>query len=464
MPDLPLPLTFRAEIIEPLAQSIRAGESCALVGVGSSGKSNIVRFLRDRADARQHYFGDSARRLLWLMVDCNALDAYDEPSLYGAMIDSLTRAIAARSDAGALGSTLDGLCREAVAPDGRAGAYRFLHRAVELTRQAGDFQLAFVLDDCDKLIQTAPPTLFRRLRALRDDYKYQLLYVAVTRRELHGLRPQSPEFESFFEIVVSRSFAVGPYSDHDARFMINRLASRLEMPRTLDDFEIGRLILATGGHPGLLKTSFYASRAGELAAEPDLMEMLANDSHVTDECRKIWESLEDEDRAGLIAAISGKALGGGAHTALMAMGLVRERTDGTHAIFCPLFESYVAHKAGGPPSISLPHSGGGPVFEIFPHTRLVRVDSHQINLRRIEFELLCLLLEKRGSACSREDLLERAVAAESREPSGLGNSIDGAIDQAVIELRRKIEPRGAPKPYITATPGGGYRLIGDDGR
>jgi hypothetical protein len=85
MPDLLLPLTFRAELIQLITEAIGAGECCALVGVGSSGKSNVVRFLRDRADARDYYFGDAARRLLWIMVDCNALDGYDEHSLFTAI-------------------------------------------------------------------------------------------------------------------------------------------------------------------------------------------------------------------------------------------------------------------------------------------------------------------------------------------------------------------------------------------
>ena len=220
MPDLPLPLSFRSEIIELIAESIRAGESCALVGVGSSGKSNIIRFLHDRADAREHYFSDSSRRLLWLMVDCNALDAYDEPSLFTAMIDSIARAAAARSDLGTLTQTLDGLYREVVSPGGGIHAFRNLRRAIETVRAAGDFQFAFVLDDCDKLVQVAPPTLLRRLRALRDEFKYKLVYITVTRRELHRLRPLSPEFETFYEIIVVRSFAIGPYSDADARYML----------------------------------------------------------------------------------------------------------------------------------------------------------------------------------------------------------------------------------------------------
>lgn len=460
MPDLPLPLTFRSETIELIAASIRAGESCALVGVGSSGKSNVVRFLRDRADAREHHFGDAARRLLWLMIDCNALDAYDEPGLFAAMIDSLARAVVARSDLGAIVHTLDGLYRESAAPDRRAHAFRNLHRALETVRAVGDFQFVFVLDDCDRLIQVAPPALLRRLRALRDDFKYKLVYITATRRELHRLRPHSPEFESFFEIVVARSFAIGPYSDADARNMLDRLASRLPAPRAIDPLEARRLIQATGGHGGLVKAAFFAARAGETALDPDLLDALTNDPGVMDECRKIWESLEEEEHEGLIAAAGGKAIVGEARSALMAKGLVRERTDGTHAIFCPVFESYVGEKAGAPAGAIRESPQHEPRLEVYQGSRFVRVGGKELNMTRAEFEVLCLLYERRGRDVRREDLLERVLTAETYEPSGLGANVDRVLDRAVMELKQKLEANGFAKPAIAAAGGGGYRMNG----
>jgi hypothetical protein len=458
MPDLPLPLTFRAEIIEPLVVSIRAGESCALVGVGSSGKSNIVRFLHERADARQHYFGAEARRLLWLMVDCNALDSYEEHSLYPAMIDSLARAVSARSDLGPLNAPLADLYREAASPDLRAGAFRALSRAVEAVKAAGNFQFVFVLDDCDTLVEKAPPALFRRLRALRDDSKYQLVYITVSRRELQFLRPHSPEFESFYEIALIRSFAVGPYAEADARYMLDRLAARLPQPRPLEPLEADRLIQATGGHPGMIKAAFFASRAGELALDSELNDILIGDSAVMDECRKIWDSLEPEDHAGLAAAVQGKPVSGPAQGTLMAKGLLRERTDGTHTILCPPLEAYVARKAGVTMKQAAPPKGGVPVIQIFVSAKLVRVDGREINLRRVEFDLLCALCERQGHACAREGLREKAQIAEAHEPSGLGASAEAVLDRAIVELKRKIEPPGVE--LIQPAPGGGYKFTG----
>ena len=493
MPDLPLPLTFRSELIELIATSIAAGESCALVGVGSSGKSNIVRFLRDRADAREHYFGEAARRILWLMIDCNALEAFDEPSLFLALLDSLARTVAARSDLGVIATALDGLYKETVAPGGVSFAYRNLTRALETLRTAGDFQCAFVLDDCDQLIQAAPPVLLRRLRALRDEFKYKLVYVTVTRREIVDLRQHSPEFETFYEILVVRSFAVGPYVEADARFMLDRLTARLPHPQALDPLAVRALINATGGHGGLLKAAFFVTRAGEDALDSDLIESLSTNPSLMDECSKIWDSLDKRDHEGLLAVVAGQPVSANARLPLLAKGLLHERTDGSHAIFCPVFENCVRQKAGLPVraiqvraiqagaiqvraiqagaiqagaiqagaiqvraihELPLPE----PHLEIYQGSRLVRINGNEITMTRAEFELLCRLYEKRGQDCRREDLLERVLNAETAEPSHLGGTIDETLDRAAAELKQKLEANGFAMPIIVSAEGEGYRM------
>lgn len=457
MPDLPLPVTFREELIENIAAAVRAGESCALVGVGSSGKSNVARFLRQRADARARHFGEGARRLLWLMIDCNQLQAHDELSLYPLMLDAMIHSLSARSDMGSLVSTLDDLYRQAATGDATA-AFRLLTRAVQSIRASGDFKIVFVLDDCDNLIQNAPASLLRRLRALRDEHKYSLMYVTITRRELHLLRPHSPEFETFYEIIVIRSFAVGQYSDADAQFMLQRLAARMADMPPVESQAARALIRATGGHPGLLKAAFFATEAARLADDPNLTRLLTDNSAVMDECRKIWDSLEEDDRQGLIEVVRGGAATGDARPSLEAKGLVFQRHDSSHAIFCPVFEKYVAQKGG---VVGQQHPPSPPAVDIvmYPESRLVKANGSEIAMSRTEFELLRLLMERGPGGCSRGELLECAQRAETVEPSGLGRALDQILDRAVAELRRKLGIADRAAPQIVNLPNGGYKYI-----
>ena len=79
-------------------------------------------------------------------------------------------------------------------------------------------------------------------------------------------------------------------------------------------------------------------------------------------------------------------------------------------------------------------------------------------MTQAEFDILCFLYEYRGSNVRREDLLERTLEAETYEPSGLGNTVDGVLDVAILELKQKLEANGFAKPAIVGVKGGGYRL------
>ncbi|MEK7786897.1 MAG: hypothetical protein AAB658_15925, partial [Chloroflexota bacterium] len=69
MSDLPIPVEFRSEIIHRVLSVLRGGESCALVGIGSSGKSNIARHLV-RADVRLLHLGADAAQTIILYLNC----------------------------------------------------------------------------------------------------------------------------------------------------------------------------------------------------------------------------------------------------------------------------------------------------------------------------------------------------------------------------------------------------------
>src|SRR5512137_2558319 len=90
MPDLLPPVKFREEILEPASGLLRAGESCALVGVSGAGKSTIARHLT-RADVRQHYFGVRAAQVFVLYLNCKTLAQQPPSALYLHVLEQLIR-------------------------------------------------------------------------------------------------------------------------------------------------------------------------------------------------------------------------------------------------------------------------------------------------------------------------------------------------------------------------------------
>src|SRR5512139_3153984 len=113
MVDLPLPIEFRGEIIEPLLNSLRGGESCSLIGIGSSGKSNLMRHLT-RLDVREHYLGEAARSMLAVYVDCAKLADYTIRSVHSLILEAVSNAVQESSlDMATLHSKLESLWNQA---------------------------------------------------------------------------------------------------------------------------------------------------------------------------------------------------------------------------------------------------------------------------------------------------------------------------------------------------------------
>ena len=83
--------------------------------------------------------------------------------------------------------------------------------------------------------------------------------------------------------------------------------------------------------------------------------------------------------------------------------------------------------------------------------RTVSVDDVQVELTRVEFELLAALARRRGSATSRGWLVEHVL-----DPSG--DRDDRALDVHMSRLRRKLGPAAS---RIATVWGIGYRLEAD---
>jgi DNA-binding response OmpR family regulator len=76
-----------------------------------------------------------------------------------------------------------------------------------------------------------------------------------------------------------------------------------------------------------------------------------------------------------------------------------------------------------------------------------------VELSSLEFKLLAAFIQSRGRVLSRDQLLDAAWG------SGV-HVTDRAVDNHIVDLRRKIEPDPAEPRYITSVRGMGYRFDG----
>jgi AAA ATPase domain len=453
MQDIPIPVQFRSEIIQPLLKALSAGESCSLVGVGSSGKSNLIRQLL-RQDVREHFLGESAHGILLLYVDCTKLLDYTLRALHGLILEAMLHATEkGGTELVALHPKLERLWEQATGSESPDRTRRALEEAMASVLQAGTAQIYVILDDFDHVAKNAPTPALNSLRALRDNHKYQVMYITVTRHELAFLRAEG-EYEDFYEIVSFNTIPIGPYTEADANDMIDRLVSRWEPASRPSAAERQRLLEASGRHAGLLRQILWvAQSAGQgFLLSPDLIEKLRGHRDVEPECIKIWDSLEKDEKANLLALVGRRGPISKGIRQLEVKGLVRYRLlDGTYDIFSPVFDDYVRG--------TLP--GGRVPIELVPDRREVWVEDRLVSdLDKVEYHLFTSLYRSRGQPVTQPDLVREMIDVETTRRRFPGPP-EQRLDAYMEELKRKIDT--AHREYIIHEPDRGYRLIGPDG-
>ncbi len=439
--------TYRQEIITPITRNITAGESCSIVGVASTGKSNLFRFLI-RPEVRQKYLGEGWGNYLFLYIDTHSLTELSEWGLYELLLRRIVEATEDLKIESQWSELFNDLYQQAIWPEKRPLARGYLERGVKNLCQRLGFRLVFLFDEFDEIFRRVDTRFFLGLRALRDEHKYRLSCVVATRDELPRIREDIAECESFYELLSLNTFGLGPYNEADARNMIRRLAARKKV--TVTDDDVNLLIEVSGGHSGILRAAFWALDDGRINRAGDASKQWLNEPDIQTECFKIWDSLGEDERMALtdIAADCPlEQLEREAVRLLHLKGLVVENEAGQAVVFCPLFQHFVnRQEVFTGKDIRLDERSG----KVWVEGKPIRPD-----LTNLEFTLLSYLFKRRGEICSRSELMEALYPEEHHSPL---DTVDNRLDTLIARLRDKIElDRRRPK-YVIAVRGRGFKL------
>jgi DNA-binding winged helix-turn-helix (wHTH) protein len=443
----PLPITYRSSEIGRILDTLRAGDSCAVVGIGSVGKSNLLRFLQEK-DVRRARLGQEWDTYLFVYIDVNKSL---KRSLWGLLELMLHQLLIEVSNQGAddtVLQTIDNLHQRATEPKTQYLALRYLDRAVNMVCNQLGLRLVFLIDEFDELCQTMSPRGFAALRALRDDHKYRLMYVIATRLELSRLREEPSEIEALEELVSPQTIWLGPYAEDDARFMLQRLEGRYDF--CLDNATTDYLLAATGGHPGLLRVAYRVA----IEHPSDLPGTLALSPLTQDECRRIWLSLAPREQKAMVSLVSStdaQPPQAGVVAQLCDKGLVGGPWVSGKLVFSPLLADYIRRQ----------HPTIGARVHIDRQRRTVWVNGRTIKrLAPLEYKMIAYLEERRGQVCSRDELAQH-LYPDDMALGGAGVT-DTRIDSVVKRLRRRIEPNPKSPRYIVTVHGHGFRLADDE--
>jgi hypothetical protein len=303
------PLDFRKEEVAYVMQRWRAAESCALIGVGSVGKSNLLQHLANLEVQKAYMNITGSNEFKAIIIDPNLLgpispDDSDQVKCwagYELMMHRLFMAfypfdVLDGGDAEEFYQTY-GMLQNGSNPLYAYMGLRYFERGLDFFMRRG-IRIVFMFDEFEEMLRQLPVKFFQTLRGLRDTNKRQLSYLTFTRAPLGSLVEQLEkpelEMEPFTELFNDSNYYVGPYNDMDARRMVDNLIGRNQ--KMVNDQAIQFMMWATGNYAGLLRAGFRLLDAlGPINSgamlNDELARQLAVRRPVRAECRTIWGSL-----------------------------------------------------------------------------------------------------------------------------------------------------------------------------
>jgi DNA-binding response OmpR family regulator len=441
-----LPLSFRAAEVDRIISLIQSGESCSLIGIGSVGKSKLLRFLI-QDDLRRAKLGQSWDKYLFVYVDINK--SLQKPEwgldwgLYELMLHQILSGIKKHGDDSIVYKDIENLHERATHPETYHLALRYLERALLLVCEELHLHIVFLIDEFDRLCNVLPSKTFSALRSIRDDYKYRLMYVVASRKDIARIQEHNADIEAFEELVTPNTIWLMAYSENDAQLMLNRLAERYHVER-LSEAEIKKILIKTGGHPGLMRAAF-----GNIIHKPvDLKDLKATDRLIR-EYQHIWHSLDEEEQRALANLAPGgkQNMQSDVMDRLQKKGLMGGSWAEPDEVFSQFLAEFILNEK---PAI-------GAHIYIDHQKHLVFVDDCPVKgIANLEYKLLELLVERRCHVVSRDEIAQH-LYPNDMVADGEGVA-DGRIDAVLKRLRKAIEPDADEPRYIITVRGLGVKL------
>ena len=243
------PSNYRSQEVQFILNAVSAGECVSLVGLSGAGKSNLTGFLTHRINNGPCFY----------FVDCNTLTTTDPAFLITVLFH-----------------TID----ESEAP---MVSFQTLSAKIRQKVNATSNGICFVLDRFDVYQpgSTETKAVENNLRALRDQFKYDLTFIISTRR------PLDPGSE-LAELFLANTLWLGPLNHEDSIWSIQSFALRhgLQWNSTTQE----QIYKHSQGYPSILRAICEAHASGI----PLDLDTLRKSDAVHRRVKELWNDSPEE--------------------------------------------------------------------------------------------------------------------------------------------------------------------------
>ena len=446
-------ISFRAQDVFYVMQSLLLARSCALIGVDGIGKTGFLRHLLS-SPVRDHYLAQRSPHMAFLLVDSHALAQPSAFAYYRRMTTCLEQML---TQYGLKPDTTDELARV----DEEMAIMALFQRVEALMIFQQVEHLVFVFDEFTLAFTEVEPHFLRVLHALRGSYPGCISYV-VTSRNIPALLcdpvRQKVVYQMFAELFNGYVHGLKPLEEADA---FSQMDLWLTQGRAGLKLSLRKLCFrASGGHTGLLKATVLAVADGSISLHHQdtletFLEQALQNASVLSQCDLLWQSLSDSEqyclrylrhglllRRSLLQPPSSHILDE-ALKMLMLKGILHEvKAETSFQCFSPLFAAFVARQ-------------GVPGLQLDLARQQVWIDGilQTKHLTVMEFRLLRFLASHSGDICPREETTQ-AVYGDRY----LAKDDAARLDALVERARKSIGDTSRPPRFLETIRGVGHRL------
>lgn len=452
-PMIPSSTLLRQDELRDLLHLAAAARSVSLVGVSNMGKSTLLRDLC-RPDLAAALGLPATADLRFFYIDCNRMLDQSAHAFYELIARVLLDDL--RGEAPDLVRRLRAIYDEMVYPRSDFHIPFNFNQALTTLLEEVSGQMILIFDEFDAVYARLDDRVFLNLRALQDRYPRRLTYITASDRRLSHIR-SGEERDEFKELFSHSVHYVCPLTDADVHTYIDQRAAGLAA--RFDEADVAFLLGQAGGHPTLLEISCRRlaeiTGASERSASEDWLihraveDTLRQDLSINDECRKIWQDLDEDEQRTLEAFFQPGARGDApAVEELKRRGLL-VRNAHEPKLFSRLFEDFVLRRRAIQQGI-----GYGIHINIDAGEALVDGRPTE-TLTNFEFRLLLLLYGQLNKIVDKYAIVEAVWGEEY-----IDTVYDSSIEKLVSRLRQKIEPNPAEPRFLLTIRGRGYKLVG----
>ena len=437
----------RAKDLAYIASCISDNNCCAIVGVSNMGKSTLLRQIR-QPSVIASLPGLEADKLGFVYVDLNLQLQMTQQGFYELILRTILTELKALDTEPALIAKVQAAYEQVVAPTDDFQTALSFNEAIIVLCEEWSRRLVLIFDQFDLVYQGIDSRVFLNLRALRDRYPQNLLYIAAVSIPLADSRHNADDGE-FAELFAHNTYYLKTLDYDDVAQVVNIFAE--DQGIHFSDKDIQFIFDESGGHPGLLQVVcqiMAQDTVPDVARDSRVLQShLDNDDNIRNECVKLWNNIAPNRQRALMTFVSTGDLSVDLQMSLVRKGILIEQEDGSHRVFGKLFEDFVRRF-----QLVYEEPKQGILIDI--ESGEVYVDGQVIEaLTGLEYRLLLLLYGNVDKICDKYRIVEAVWGEDYIEEVD-----DARIEKLVSRLRQKIEPNPAEPKYLVTVRGRGYRF------